>query len=83
VAKRRKWRWVAGAVGAVLLVGGAITGIVVAFRGSPAASPLGATTGRSGSDYDPRSYGALAEAGMASRVVRACEDLGSPGRDQS
>jgi fructose-bisphosphate aldolase class II len=30
--------------------------------------------------YDPRSYGALAEAGMASRVVRACEELGSAGR---
>jgi fructose-bisphosphate aldolase class II len=33
--------------------------------------------------YDPRSYGAFAEAGMASRVVRACEDLGSAGRHQS
>ena len=30
--------------------------------------------------YDPRSYGALAEAGMASRVVQACEELGSAGR---
>jgi fructose-bisphosphate aldolase class II len=30
--------------------------------------------------YDPRSYGALAEAGMASRVIRACEELGSAGR---
>jgi fructose-bisphosphate aldolase, class II len=32
--------------------------------------------------YDPRSYGALAEGGMASRVVRACEDLGSAGKHQ-
>jgi fructose-bisphosphate aldolase class II len=30
--------------------------------------------------YDPRSYGVLAEAGMASRVVQACEQLGSAGR---
>ena len=29
--------------------------------------------------YDPRSYGALAEAAMAGRVVRACEELGSAG----
>jgi fructose-bisphosphate aldolase class II len=33
--------------------------------------------------YDPRSYGALAETGMADRVVRACEDLGSAGRHLS
>jgi fructose-bisphosphate aldolase, class II len=29
--------------------------------------------------YDPRAYGKLAEAGMAARVVRACEDLRSSG----
>ena len=29
--------------------------------------------------YDPRSYGRLAEAGMAKRVVQACQDLGSAG----
>ena len=29
--------------------------------------------------YDPRSYLKLAEAGMAARVVRACEDLQSAG----
>jgi fructose-bisphosphate aldolase class II len=29
--------------------------------------------------YDPRSYGKSAEAGMASRVVEACEDLRSAG----
>jgi fructose-bisphosphate aldolase, class II len=29
--------------------------------------------------YDPRSYGKLAEAGMAARVVTACEDLRSAG----
>jgi fructose-bisphosphate aldolase class II len=29
--------------------------------------------------YDPRSYGKAAEAGMAARVVRACEDLRSTG----
>ena len=29
--------------------------------------------------YDPRAYGKLAEAGMAARVVRACEDLRSTG----
>ena len=29
--------------------------------------------------YDPRAYGKLAEAGMASRVVAACEDLRSTG----
>jgi fructose-bisphosphate aldolase class II len=30
--------------------------------------------------YDPRSYGKTAEAGMAARVVQACEDLRSAGR---
>jgi fructose-bisphosphate aldolase class II len=30
--------------------------------------------------YDPRSYGKAAEAGMAARVVRACEDLMSAGK---
>ena len=30
--------------------------------------------------YDPRSYGKAAEAGMAARVVQACEDLRSAGR---
>lgn len=29
--------------------------------------------------YDPRAYGKLAEAGMAARVVRGCEDLRSAG----
>jgi fructose-bisphosphate aldolase class II len=29
--------------------------------------------------YDPRSYGKEAEAGMAARVVIACEDLRSAG----
>ena len=29
--------------------------------------------------YDPRAWGKLAEAGMAARVVRACEDLRSAG----
>ena len=29
--------------------------------------------------YDPRAYGKAAEAGMAARVVRACEDLRSAG----
>ena len=29
--------------------------------------------------YDPRAWGKLAEAGMAARVVRACEDLRSTG----
>jgi fructose-bisphosphate aldolase class II len=29
--------------------------------------------------YDPRSWGKLAEASMAERVVRACEDLRSAG----
>jgi len=32
--------------------------------------------------YDPRSWGKLAEAGMAERVVRACEDLRSAGTHQ-
>jgi len=30
--------------------------------------------------YDPRSYGKLAEAGMAARVVQACQDLKSAGQ---
>jgi fructose-bisphosphate aldolase class II len=29
--------------------------------------------------YDPRSWGKLAEAGMAARVTRACADLRSTG----
>jgi fructose-bisphosphate aldolase class II len=29
--------------------------------------------------YDPRAWGKQAEAGMAARVVRACEDLRSTG----
>jgi fructose-bisphosphate aldolase class II len=29
--------------------------------------------------YDPRSWGKAAEAGMATRVVRACQDLRSAG----
>ena len=29
--------------------------------------------------YDPRAWGKAAEAGMAARVVRACEDLRSTG----
>ena len=29
--------------------------------------------------YDPRSWGKAAEAGMAARVVEACERLGSVG----
>jgi fructose-bisphosphate aldolase class II len=29
--------------------------------------------------YDPRSWGKAAEAGMAARVVEACENLGSVG----
>jgi fructose-bisphosphate aldolase class II len=32
--------------------------------------------------YDPRSYLKLAEAGMADRVVEACQQLGSAGRSQ-
>jgi fructose-bisphosphate aldolase class II len=32
--------------------------------------------------YDPRSYGMLAEEGMARRVTEACEELGSAGRHQ-
>ncbi|SRR6266567_202522 len=31
-------------------------------------------------DYDPRTYGKAAEAGMAARVVQACEDLLSAGQ---
>jgi fructose-bisphosphate aldolase class II len=30
--------------------------------------------------YEPRTYGRVAEAGMAARVVRACEDLRSAGK---
>jgi fructose-bisphosphate aldolase class II len=30
--------------------------------------------------YDPRAWGAKAEAGMAKRVAHACEELGSAGR---
>jgi fructose-bisphosphate aldolase class II len=30
--------------------------------------------------YDPRAWGAKAEAAMAERVARACEELGSAGR---
>jgi fructose-bisphosphate aldolase class II len=30
--------------------------------------------------YDPRAWGTEAEAGMAARVARACELLGSAGR---
>jgi fructose-bisphosphate aldolase class II len=33
--------------------------------------------------YDPRSYGKTAEAGMAARVVHACEDLRSAGTSLS
>jgi fructose-bisphosphate aldolase, class II len=33
--------------------------------------------------YDPRSYGKAAEAGMAARVVQACEDLMSAGKRMS
>jgi fructose-bisphosphate aldolase class II len=29
--------------------------------------------------YDPRSWGKAAEAGMAARIVQACEDLRSTG----
>ena len=29
--------------------------------------------------YDPRSWGKAAEAGMAARVIRACQDLRSAG----
>jgi fructose-bisphosphate aldolase class II len=29
--------------------------------------------------YDPRAYGKAAEAGMAARVTRGCEDLRSTG----
>jgi fructose-bisphosphate aldolase class II len=31
-------------------------------------------------DYDPRSWGKAAEASMADRVQRACEDLMSAGK---
>jgi len=31
-------------------------------------------------DYDPRSWGKAAEAGMAARVQHACEDLLSAGK---
>ena len=34
-------------------------------------------------DYDPRSWGKLAEAGMAARVLEACERLGSVGTKMS
>ena len=30
--------------------------------------------------YDPRSWNAEGQAGMAARVARACEELGSAGR---
>jgi fructose-bisphosphate aldolase, class II len=30
--------------------------------------------------YDPRAWGAKAEAAMAARVAKACEELGSAGR---
>jgi len=30
--------------------------------------------------YDPRAWGKAAEAGMAARVVEACQQLGSAGR---
>jgi fructose-bisphosphate aldolase class II len=33
--------------------------------------------------YDPRSYLKLGEAGMAARVVEACQELGSAGKSQS
>ncbi|MDN5587396.1 MAG: class II fructose-bisphosphate aldolase, partial [Brevibacterium sp.] len=29
--------------------------------------------------YDPRAYGKAAEAGMADRIVEACQNLGSAG----
>jgi fructose-bisphosphate aldolase class II len=34
-------------------------------------------------DYDPRSWGKAAEAGMSARVVEACEDLLSAGNQLS
>ena len=34
-------------------------------------------------DYDPRSWGKLAEAGMAARVLEACDRLGSVGTKMS
>jgi fructose-bisphosphate aldolase class II len=30
--------------------------------------------------YDPRSYGKAGEAGMAARIVQACQDLMSAGK---
>ena len=33
--------------------------------------------------YDPRSYGKAGEAAMAARVVEACEDLMSAGKQMS
>jgi fructose-bisphosphate aldolase class II len=33
--------------------------------------------------YDPRSWGKKAEAGMAARIVEACEQLGSKGTSVS
>ena len=33
--------------------------------------------------YDPRSWGKAAEAGMAERIVKACQDLGSVGTHQA
>ena len=33
--------------------------------------------------YDPRSWGKAAEAGMAARVVEACENLRSAGKSVS
>ena len=33
--------------------------------------------------YDPRAYLKLGEAGMAARVVEACQELGSAGKSQS
>ena len=32
--------------------------------------------------YDPRAWGKLAEAGMASRIVEAAQQLGSAGKSQ-
>ena len=33
--------------------------------------------------YDPRAWGKAAEAGMAARVVEACENLARPGKSVS
>ena len=33
--------------------------------------------------YDPRAWGKAAEAGMAARIVEACEDLMSAGKQMS